>query len=501
MDAKGLNADGSRIGTKDRLSPELSGSQGERLYNFLQASPIPTFAIDSDHRVIYWSRALEELSHISAAEVLGTRQHWRAFYAEKRPCMADLLVAEAFEGIDKWYAGKYRKSDLIQDAFEGVDFFPTLGDTGKWLRFTAAAVWDDSGVMAGAVETLEDVSDNIRAETDLLESEHKLQSVIQRFPIPVFLINRDHEVTHWNLALQKLSGIKAVEMIGSKNHWRAFYKNERPCLADLLVDGSVGEIETWYSGKAAKSSLIDEAFEGIDFFPDLGPSGKWIRFIAATFKNSQGSLIGAIQTLDDITDKINAERALHAAHTELEVRVEERTKELIESSRALKEEVIERRLAEGLLKKQERQLKIKSENLENTNTALKVMLRQREEDKKDSEEKILTNVKEVILPYIHKLKKTPLNEQQLANLNEIETNLNNIISPFVKNLTTKFLSLTPREIQIAILVKEGKTTKEISGLLNTSTAAVDFHRNNIRIKLGLKNKKANLRARLMSFKS
>ncbi len=176
MDAKGLNADGSRIGTKDRLSPELSGSQGERLYNFLQASPIPTFAIDSDHRVIYWSRALEELSHISAAEVLGTRQHWRAFYAEKRPCMADLLVAEAFEGIDKWYAGKYRKSDLIQDAFEGVDFFPTLGDTGKWLRFTAAAVRDDSGVMAGAVETLEDVSDNIRAETDLLESEHKLQA-------------------------------------------------------------------------------------------------------------------------------------------------------------------------------------------------------------------------------------------------------------------------------------------------------------------------------------
>jgi len=133
------------------------------------------------------------------------------------------------------------------------------------------------------------------------------------------------------------------------------------------------------------------------------------------------------------------------------------------------------------------------------NTALKVLLKQREEDKRELEEKILANVKEILLPYVDKLKRTKLDEHQLANLNVIETNLNNIISPFIRSLTAKYLDLTPREVQVATLVKEGKTTKEIAELLHSSTAAVDFHRNNIRVKLGLKNKKANLRTHLMSY--
>ncbi|MFB3925487.1 MAG: PAS domain-containing protein [Syntrophales bacterium] len=487
-------------GDRDLYSSERLVNESRILYSLLQGTPIPTFVIDNDHRVIYWNKALEELSGIPAGEITGTRQHWRAFYASKRPCMADLLVAEAFEGIERWYAGKYSKSSLVDEAYEATDFFPDLGEGGRWLRFTAAAVRDSHGSLVGAVETLEDITERKRAETALIESESKLQNVIEGFPIPAFLINRDHRVTHWNRALQELSGIPAREVIGTADHWRAFYKKERPCMADLLVDQALDEIGRWYGDKVGKS-LIEEAYEATDFFPDLGRSGKWLRFTAAVVRNPGGAIIGAIETLEDITGQKKAEQELRKAHDELEIRVQERTKELIESSRALKAEVVERRQAEQTLKKREKELKIKSENLEKVNTALKVLLKQREDDKKELEEKILANVKEVLLPYIEKLKRTKLDDYQAENLREIETNLKDIISPFIRSLTTKYLNLTPREVQIASLVKEGKTTKEIAELLNTSTAAVDFHRNNIRIKLGLKNRKANLRTHLLSYLS
>jgi len=498
MEKKSIHREERQSAGRHPSSDSLA-NESRILYSLIQGSPIPTFVIDSDHRVIYWNRALEELSGIQAGDVIGTRQQWRAFYTSKRPCMADLLVAEAFDGIERWYTGKYSKSRLVDEAYEATDFFPDLGPSGRWLRFTAAVLRDADGTLVGAVETLEDITERRSAEEALIESENKLKSVLQGFPISAFLIDRDHEVVHWNQALEELSGIPACDVIGTSDHWRAFYKKKRPCMADLLVDQALDKVSHWYTGKASRSALIEEAYEATDFFPDLGPSGRWLRFTAAAVRNSQGALIGAIETLEDITESKKAEQDLRKAHDSLEIRVRERTKELIESSRALKAEVVERRQTEQKLKKREMELKVKSDNLEDVNTALKVLLKQREEDKRELEEKILANVKEILLPYVEKLKRTKLDEHQLANLKVIETNLNDIISPFIRSLTTKYLDLTPREVQVATLVKEGKTTKEIAELLHSSTAAVDFHRNNIRVKLGLKNKKANLRTHLMSY--
>lgn len=87
--------------------------------------------IDKEHHVIYWNRALEEMSKIRADEVIGTRGQWRAFYSTERPCMADLLVDEDFDRIEEWYAGKYKKSELIEGAYEALDFFPDLGSKGN----------------------------------------------------------------------------------------------------------------------------------------------------------------------------------------------------------------------------------------------------------------------------------------------------------------------------------------------------------------------------------
>ncbi len=172
-------------------------------------------------------------------------------------------------------------------------------------------------------------------------------------------------------------------------------------------------------------------------------------------------------------------------------------------NRALKElaECHERKKAEEDLKKSEKELQLKSQTLEEANIALKVLLKHREEDRGTMEEKILSNVKKLVLPSIDKLKTMKLSDLQLDQVRVIENHLQEIMSPFLHNLTTKHFDLTPREIQIATLIKEGKTTKEITECLNISATAVDFHRKNIRSKLGIKNEKTNLRSLLLSMSS
>jgi PAS domain-containing protein/DNA-binding CsgD family transcriptional regulator len=474
-----------------KLAEEALRESQQRLYQILEGSPIAAFVIDRDHQVIFWNRALEELSRIRADDVVGTDQQWRAFYGLKRPCMADLIIDEKLAEVKKWYAGKGHPSKLLKEAFEATDFFPDLGEGGRWLRFTAAAIRNSQGELVGAVETLDDITEQRTAEQAVKESEQRLHAILQGSTIPTFVIGRDHRVLFWNKSLEELSRIPATEVLGTKQHWRAFYGEERPCMADLLVDGDVREVPRWYQGKYSKSKLLKDAFEAVDFFPSLA-EGKWVRFTAAVIRDAGGQVIGALETLEDITERKRSEIALQNAHDELEQRVEERTMDLLQFSESLKTEIVERKEAEKKLRKRERELKSKSNNLQEVNTAMKVLLDQREQDRREVEEIILNNVKELLAPYLEKIKKTKLTDAQLAHVRIIETNLDNIISPFLKNLHSKYLNLTPKEIRVASLIKEGRTTKEIADLLGMSVAAVDFHRNNIRKKLGLRNKKANL---------
>jgi len=153
-----------------------SQERKQLLYSILQGSPIPTFVLGRDHKVIYWNRAFEVLSKIKAKDMIGTTNHWKAFYDTKRPCMADLLVDESLEALHQWYFGTFVKSTLINGAYEGTDFFPALGEEGKWLRFTAAVVRDSSGELIGAVETLEDITEQRRTEEELIKVK-KLESL------------------------------------------------------------------------------------------------------------------------------------------------------------------------------------------------------------------------------------------------------------------------------------------------------------------------------------
>ena len=155
-------------------------------------------------------------------------------------------------------------------------------------------------------------------------------------------------------------------------------------------------------------------------------------------------------------------------------------------------------IIQNKLKNQEAELERKTAALEEANAALRAILRQKDEDKKEMEETFLTNLKEDIIPYLETLKHKERSVEGHRLIELIESGLNEITSPMLRRLSNIETLLTPKEIQIASLIKKGKTTKDIAQLLNLSATTVNFHRRNLRQKLGLKNTSGNLRAYILS---
>ena len=150
------------------------------------------------------------------------------------------------------------------------------------------------------------------------------------------------------------------------------------------------------------------------------------------------------------------------------------------------------------VKKRTRELEIQKISLEEINASMKVLLKKREKEKNEIEDNVLTNVKRLIVPYIKKMEKTKLDDHQITFLNIIESNIDEIISPFSRKMSIKDSNLTPKEIQISNLIMQGATSKKIGGIMEISPKTVDAHRKNIRKKIGLQQKKANLRSYLLS---
>lgn len=162
------------------------------------------------------------------------------------------------------------------------------------------------------------------------------------------------------------------------------------------------------------------------------------------------------------------------------------------ANRVLKEEIAERKRTEMLLKAREKEMALQTSNMQEANTALKVLLKKREEDKKKFSEKVLFNIKELILPYLEKLKETDLKATQRAYVEILESNFEELSSPLALKLSFKYYKLTSAEVRVAMLIRQGRTTQQIAELLNLSPRTIDAYRANIRRKLKIKNKKINL---------
>ncbi len=320
--SKGTRGGGKNINGDARSAEQRNRFGGRRssdrlLAMITEGMSIPTFVIDKNHRIVYWNRAMERLTGITSRQVLtGDTPSWKPFYHKKRPFLADLLVSGASDDeTAAFYPSGTKKLPASHEngARETIDFFPALGDEGTWMRCTAALLKGPDGDIFGAVETLEDITDRIHAEEALKKSEALLISILHGSPIPTFVIGTDHRIIYWNRALEELSHIKASDVKGTQDQWKAFYDHSRPCMADILVDGEVENLSVWYKDKFVKSKLIDEAYEGTDFFPALGGRGKWLRFTAAVLRDDRGTQLGALETLEDITARVAAEEALKAS--------------------------------------------------------------------------------------------------------------------------------------------------------------------------------------------
>jgi PAS domain S-box-containing protein len=190
-------------------------SENQLLSNIIYKAPIPIFVVDRHHKISHFNQALEELSGFNAPDMIGTDLQWKAFYAKKRPVMADLIVDNSpDEQILALYGPKYKKALASNQLFAATDFFPDLPPAGKWLFFTAAAVFDDSGNIAGAVETLQDVTAEKAREQEVFDLYQTYHQVLEFIPYPIILYDENGHVTYVNPAFSNVFGWTLSEIKG-----------------------------------------------------------------------------------------------------------------------------------------------------------------------------------------------------------------------------------------------------------------------------------------------
>jgi len=248
--------------------------------------------IDGDHRIIL-SNWLGGYEYVPESLRDGYPFCYRVFYGRESPCEG-CHVIEVFE------TGRPVVCEKVN---------PKIGH----VEIRAFPILDDSGKVVMVTENIRDITERKRNEAALLNSERKLRAVVYGSPIAQFVIDRDHRVVYWNRALEEITGIAASEVIGSDRQWRAFYDDARPCLADLVLDGDVGTISGLYGDDIRRSKFVDGAYEAVKFFPALGEKGKWLSLTAVALRGADGGVIGAMETLEDITERKRAEDELRKA--------------------------------------------------------------------------------------------------------------------------------------------------------------------------------------------
>ena len=279
----------------------------------------------------------------------------------------------------------------------------------------------------------------------------ELDKIIDTIPDMLTILNGKHEIVKANKAMCNFTGLNKEQIIG-KPCYKLMHGTDSPpsyCPHSILL-------------KDHKPNIVE-------VFDENNNQNLYVS-VSPLF-NNDGTLFGSVHVARDITKYKKQEKKLEKINAILEKKVAARTAELEKTN-------IE---------------------LAAANTALMVLLKKSQEAKEELEKEIISNIQRSILPHLESLEMAfSDSKNQKVYLDLIRKNLLHITSSFTGNTNPQFANLTPREVQIADFIKHGKTTKEIASILNLSISAIEFHRNNLREKLGIKKKKSNLRAFLNS---
>ena len=326
--------------------------------------------------------------------------------------------------------------------------------------------------------TAELVRVNKQLKLEIEERKHveEKYKTLAEYSLTGIFIHQDGKYVFTNDRFSEIHGYRGEELLG-KEHLTLIHPDERKAFARMASARLRGE-------------SVPQRYE----VRRLRKDGEtiWCEMMATCIEyGGRPAIMGNVVA---ITERKEIEEALLESARRMQIAYDQ----AINYAEAFKKEIEVRKRTEKALQKRKEQLKTKAQSLEEVNTALKVLLKQREEDKAELEEKVVSNVKQLVMPYIETLGNSRLGAKESACVNIIKSNISEIVSPFLRKLSSKYSGLTPKEIQIADLIKLGKTTKEIADLLHVSARAIEFHRENIRAKLGLKNQPTNLRTHLLS---
>jgi len=343
-----------------------------------------------------------------------------------------------------------------------------VGANGQtvWLSWDTCPLANQEGKVVEYQSVGRTITEHKEAEEALRESEQRFRDLADKAPVGVYLLEGSVAL-YVNQAFAEMHGYTPDELIG-KDKLRELTHPDDWKKADERLKRRIS------GGPGYREKL---SFRGIT------KTGKTICVEGHSAVTTYQGRPATIGIGIDVTEQKNIEKELEKYHSHLEKLVAEKTAELNQANEELRQDIVRREKAEN-------ELEIKSTNLQEANVALKVLLKQGENYKEELEEKVYSNVKELVLRHVSLLRNSHLDTDQKMLLDIIETNLKKIISPFSKRIGA--FNFTPKEMEVVALIKEGKTSKQIAGLLNVSLDAVSQHRYQIRRKLDLNRKKTGL---------
>jgi len=420
----------------DRKQAEKALTESEERYRALaENSRVGFWHITVEGHTIYLNPAMCSMLEIESPEELSGQTYHPFFSTESLEIMEHERATR-----QKGKGSSYEVEIIGKNGGRSV------------VMISGAPILSTEGTLQSYIGTFTDITFRKKVEKALRESEERFRTLVETMNDGLGIQDKNGLITYVNNKFCLMLGYKPDDFIG------------RP-VSDFLDENNKRKLKDQISDRIKKKAkpyeLVWDRKDGSKLPTLMSPQ--------AIFDEKK-QFNGSFAVITDISDLKRIEKALQKAHDELEQRVEERTKEL----------------------------DVKTKSLEELNTALKVLLEKRAKDRRLLEDNVLINVKELTEPLFDKMRKTELDDHQKMILSIIESNLNEITSPLTRKLSLKYLKLTPTEIKIANLIRHGTTTKKIAKLMNSSPRTIDTHRKNIRRKMGLEKKRANLRSYLLS---